>query len=245
MRTIDITTTQNVTIQYEVAELRDRALAFLFDLMLLFFGFIFLALLISAMSISGNQFAIVLWCFVLAPLFVFYSFWTELLFNGQTIGKKVLQIKVVKLNGKEPTAADHFLRWTFRLLDIWLSCGSLAATLVSSSTYAQRMGDLATNTAVIKMRSTLQFSLREILEISSLYDYSPRFPEVRQLGEPDMILIKNTLVRADKYRNTAHESAVIDLVHRICTLLHIAPPPASKHRDFLRTLLKDYIVLTR
>ena len=243
MRTIDITTTQNVTIQYELAELRDRFFAFFIDLVIIMAGSMVFSFGILMMSL-GSSLAYLTYL-LLVPFVVLYTFLSEQLLDGQTIGKRSVSIKVVKLNGKEPTASDHFLRWTFRFLDIWLSCGALAATLVSSSQHAQRLGDLATNTAVIKLQSSRKFSLREILSISSLNDYAPVYPDVRRLTEQDMVLIKSALVRAETHRNPAHTAALIALSQQAAEAIGVSYGNITNPTTFLRTLLKDYIVMTR
>lgn len=243
MRTVDIITTQNVTIQYELAGVRERFIAFAVDIFLLLVAGT--TLLLGSLAFFSAGWQLLFSYFFLVPIAIFYTFLCEQVFDGQTLGKRLLGLKVVKLTGKPLTTADYFLRWTMRIIDIWFSLGIVAASLVSSSTQSQRLGDLAANTAVVKLKASLIFSLRDILKISSLSDYSPKYPSVVLLKEQDLVLIKNTLVRADRYRNAAHEAALKELAARVCEVLAIPPPNAYQHRVFLQTLLKDYIVLTR
>lgn len=243
MRTVDITTTQNVTIQYELAGVRERSIAFAIDIFLLLV--VSSILLLGSLAFFSEGWQLLFNYFVLLPIAIFYTFLCEQLFDGQTLGKRLLGLKVVKLTGKPLTTADYFLRWTMRIIDIWFSLGIAAVSLVGGSTQSQRFGDLAANTAVIKLKSTLSFSLRDILKISSLNDYSPQYPSVILLKEQDIILIKNTLIRADRYRNEAHETALKELTVRVCEVLAIPTPTVYKQRAFLQTILKDYIVLTR
>ncbi|MEY4928045.1 MAG: hypothetical protein RI894_2481 [Bacteroidota bacterium] len=243
MKTVDITTTQNVTIQYELAGLRERLLSFVLDIVILYIS-IFILTIGYSVCFSGAGMSYFSY-FVIIPIATFYTFASEQLLDGQTIGKRALRIKVVKLDGKPLTTSDHFLRWTMRLVDIWFSSGLIAGVLVSSSTQCQRLGDLATNTSVIKLNSSLRFSLFDILNISSLSDYVPQYAEVRRMNEQDMVLIKNAIIRADRYRNDAHELALTELTVRVCTALDIQQHTVRDSRRFLQTILKDYIVLTR
>jgi hypothetical protein len=98
---------------------------------------------------------------------------------------------------------------------------------------------------VINKKSSFNFSLNDILNISALENYTPMFPDVRRLSEQDMIVIKTVLVRTDKYRNNAHYDARVALVQQIATRLAIPYNSIKNHEQFLKTLLKDYIVLTR
>jgi hypothetical protein len=107
------------------------------------------------------------------------------------------------------------------------------------------MGDMAANTTIIKLLSTqYQYRLEDILNISSLQNYTPVYPQVRVLTEQDLIFIKTVLTRHGQYPNQAHEEVIIDLVTHLMPLLGLDRTPANRI-DFLKTLLRDYVVLTR
>jgi len=86
--------------------------------------------------------------------------------------------------------------------------------------------------------------MEDILNISSIERYQPVFPQVRKLHEHDMIFIKTVLTRWQRYPNRAHEEVVEDLVTHLMPLLEIEQRPNDRV-EFLKTLLRDYIVLTR
>jgi len=178
------------------------------------------------------------------PIFAFYSPVSEMLMDGQTLGKRIIGIKVVKLTGKEPSNNDYLIRWVFRLIDIWLSGGTIAAMLVSSSPKAQRLGDVTSNTTLIRVKFIPRFRLEDIERISSLDNYEPTYPEVKRLNEDDMLLIKSIVSRARRYNNPAHKEALNNLVSRLMSILDIPKRPRNSI-EFLKTLIRDYIVLTR
>jgi len=243
--TIDIRTTQNVTIEYELASLRERFFAFFIDLFIFFALYFFMVLFLA--FVLGDY--ITDWGFRFLGLgqlagLLLYHFLSELFAGGQTWGKKAANLKVVRLDGQEPGPGDFLMRSLFLLVDFVFSAGVLGAILISSTFKSQRLGDLAANTAVIRVKSRLHFQLKDILAIQSMEDYVPKYPEVKQLGEADMLLIKNTLSRYQAWRNPAHAHAINEAVKVISAQLGIAPPN-EKHTDFLKTLIRDYIVLTR
>ncbi len=248
MRTIDITTTQNVTIEYELASLKERGSAFLIDLLIVMAGYI---LLVSALTLVGGSsvfdsgMSVYLVSF-LAPtgLFLVYQLVSEVVADGQSFGKKSMGIKVVRLDGQEPSLIDYLLRMVFLIVDYVLSMGIVAALLISSTNNSQRLGDMTANTTVIQVRFDFRFRLEDILKINSLDDYEPSFPEVRRLSEQDMLLVKTIITRYQKYRNDAHREVIDELTDRLCNLLQITEKPANKV-GFLQTLIRDYIVLTR
>ena len=75
-------------------------------------------------------------------------------------------------------------------------------------------------------------------------NYQPEYPDVRRFSDSDMLLVKQTLERYQKYKNEAHKEAVLLLAEKICEQLDIFPVPEQKLK-FLKTTLNDYIVLTR
>jgi uncharacterized RDD family membrane protein YckC len=243
MRTIEIRTTQNVTIEYELASLRDRFFAYFIDWLIVGAFWMFFSSLLSAAFVLFN--AMNLLGFLLpVGLFILYQLLSEIFANGQSWGKKAMGIKVVRLDGKEPTLSDYLLRAVFHIVDTVISFGVIAALLVSSSNKSQRLGDMTANTAVIKVKFTLRFQLEDILKINTLEDYEPAYPEVRQLSEEDMLLIKSIISRYRKYRNHAHQEVVEELVQNLSRQLGLIEQPKDKI-GFLKTLIRDYIVLTR
>lgn len=246
MQTIDIKTTQNVTINYELAGLLDRFLAFLIDVLIILAGsFLFNLLVFWIYASSGsNELGEVVHILIVMMPVTFYTLYSETLFNGQTVGKMALRIKVVKLDGKQLDFTDYLTRWSFRLVDIWFSLGGLAAILITSTENGQRLGGLLSNSTVVRVRPKLKVSLNDILKINTKQNYEPVYPKVKQFREDDMLLLKQALERFEKYKNDAHSETIAELSKRMAEELELKEVPEDKSK-FLKTLIKDYIVLTR
>lgn len=244
-KTIEIRTTQNVTIEYELAGLRERALAWMLDTTIIVFGYYLLVILIlSVFGDIGNWWGVFLGILSFLLYFLYHIFF-EILRRGQSPGKMALGIKVVRLDGKDPEWSDVTLRALLQLVDSIFCLGLVGGLLIKTSSKAQRLGDMAANTTLIKLQSSGQtFRLADILSISSLQNYQPVYPQVRNLSERDMIFVKNAITRLNTYPNPAHEDLVEDLVTKLMPLLGIQQRPLNRI-EFLKTLLKDYIVLTR
>ena len=174
-----------------------------------------------------------------------YYFFSELFMDGQTLGKKALNIKVVRIDGKQPSVSDYLLRAIFQIIDTVFSFGVLSALMISTSHKRQRLGDMTANTTVIRTRTNTEFRLSDILRINSLDNYQPTYPEVKKLSDDDMLLIKSILRRQSLHPNDAHSFAVSELIKKITGILGIQRPQPGQELIFLKTLLKDYIVLTR
>lgn len=244
MKSIEVKTTQNVILEYELADLRDRAVAYLIDIAVLGVGLTLLSIL-GFTGIGFKETLGIIWGVFLVAIFFFYALAMEVLNNGQSVGKMAMKIQVIKTAGGQATFADYAARWAFRMIDIYLSLGGIASVLVASSPKSQRIGDIVANTAVIKLAPKMNLKLADLLAIRSQDSYKPLFPQAKQLEETDVLLIKTTLERYRQFRNKAHGEAVTLLSEKISATLGTAPPAGEAKLQFLQTVLNDYVVLTR
>lgn len=243
MKSIEIITTQNVVLQYELAGLKDRVLAFLLDCVVITVTFSFLVTIGTAfVGDSESESAVMV--FAVMSIFMFYSLLFETLNGGQSIGKMALRIKVIKVAGGKITFSDYVARWVFRLVDIYFSIGSIASILVVSSAKGQRIGDVVANTAVVKTAPQMNLALQDLLALHERNSYTPRYLQARKLHESDALLIKTTLDRFRKYDNNSHKEAIELLTNRIKEVLGIEPDEPSETK-FLQTVLQDYVILSR
>ncbi len=248
MKTIEIRTAQNVVIEYELAVLRERALAFAIDffiiLMIYFFVVVLLFGRLLGSLMGGGMLAGILYGLFPLILFMGYHLFSEIMANGQTWGKRAMGIRVVRIDGQEPGLSDYLLRAVFHMVDSIFSSGILAALFISSSSNNQRLGDMTANTTVIRLRHNLQFDLTDILNINSLDNYELTYPQVRRLTEDDMLLLKTMIARYRSHRNSAHRQALLELTEHLKNVLEIEALPPDRI-EFLKTLIRDYIVITR
>mgnify|MGYP001175780683 FL=1 len=246
MRTISINTTQNVAIDYELAGLMERLLAFLLDSIILavYLSIVRNFILLGALSDSDDIILFIAVVFLMFPPIIGYHLICESLWNGQSIGKKALGIKVMKCNGQQMDISDYGKRWMFRLVDILLSCGSVAVITIMSNDYNQRLGDIVGDTCVVKTNPRNQMSIKDVLKIKTQENYEPKFEGVVRFTEEDMLLLKNTLDRAKNNPNVHYKKLLALLADKICKELDIKKTPKQRTK-FLKTILNDYIVLTR
>ena len=243
MKNIEIKTTQNVVLQYELADLRDRIIAYLIDIICVSFSIWILALVLSS-AFAAYDTGIAILVIFLTCIFIFYSLAFETLNNGQSLGKMAMRIQVIKTAGGQATFADYTARWVFRMIDIYFSLGGIASILVASSAKAQRIGDIVANTAVVKLTPKMDLRLKDLLSIHSQESYNPVYPQAKQLMEEDALLIKTTLDRFKQFHNEAHEEAINLMTQRIQEVLKVENVSGDQRR-FLATVLNDYVVLTR
>jgi uncharacterized RDD family membrane protein YckC len=240
MRKIDITTSQNVTINYELASVIERAVSTLIDMIIIILGSLILTGIIKIFLESTVPFN---FGYVYIPGSFLYHLLLETFNHGQTIGKLIFKIRVVKITGERPGFFDFFMRCAFRLIDITTTFGTLALITISSSEKGQRLGDYLADTTVVKLINFNKFSLERILSLDKLKDYTPTYPNVTMFKEEEMLLVKETLDRYVKFPNERHTHAFHLLVKKIEEQLGIVAP--QNKTQFLNTLIKDYVSLTR
>jgi uncharacterized RDD family membrane protein YckC len=247
MQNIEITTTQNVTIEYELATLGERFMALLIDqiIMVVLWG-VSALIFLSAIGVESQFVQQMIMSFPLWFI-ILYNLSCESFLDGQTFGKRSQNIKVVRVDGKQVAMGDLLLRSLLLVMDYGFTLGGLGALLISTTDRRQRLGDMAAGTTVIKVGTVRRFDLSDILNIDTLGNYTPQYPQVRQLSEDDMLFIKSVILRYQQYRNLSHEESVIALFHHLKTVLDIPINLKSPSAiiDFFKILIKDYIVLTR
>jgi uncharacterized RDD family membrane protein YckC len=239
---LDILTTQNVTIEYPIAAVSDRIFSYLLDS-------IFLAgILISLNLISYILPTLTVLTYIFVALMfmvlLFYSLFFEYFYNGQSWGKRIIGLRVVKINGSEATASDYIARWAFRFIDIYFSAGTVAMFLINSTQRGQRIGDIVANTTVVKIKPVYNPSLSQIENIRSIENYVPLYNQVVNMHEDEMLNIKTILQEVKRYPNKAHRKQLENLRIYLCDRLRISDVDSADDA-FIQQLINDYIVLTR
>jgi uncharacterized RDD family membrane protein YckC len=241
MSQIAINTSQNVNISFNISSLGERILAFLID------GIIRIAYLFFAMYFfldflnlehymteldSWSERAIKIAIFFPASV---YPLVMESLMEGQTPGKKIMKIRVVKIDGYQASFADYLIRWVFRVIDVtFLGIVGLVSAITSKN--SQRLGDIAAGTAIISLKNNINIS-HTILE--KLQDnYIPTFPQVIGLSDNDMRIIKDNYVKALKVDDRQIISKLSDKIKSILKLE--VNPQQMTERQFIGIVIKDY-----
>src|SRR5688572_13750584 len=130
MKTLDVVTSQNVTIEYQLASIGERFVALLIDyLILLAYAVILYQIVLNTgpFSYRADENLEAVYQILLLPVLFFYQLTFEVFGAGQSPGKRAMSIKVVNLQGQNPNMGECFLRWAFRPIEIAFTLGSLAA----------------------------------------------------------------------------------------------------------------------
>ena len=248
MLSVKLDTGFNIEVDFPISPFYKRLFAFIIDLFTLWLYFIFvgkLELLIPARALSATQWVgEAIWI----PVILYYPL-MEIFTNCQTIGKTVMGIRVITLEGGRASISQYLIRWVFLLVDFpvwilpmifigalpWYSSVLLFTGIgsVIISDKSQRIGEILSGTIIIFTRS--KSSLQDTVFIEVEAGYKPRYPKVMQMSDKDLNSLKMIIENVKKNNN--HDLA-FRIAERIKSKLNIQGDQDA--RDFLETLLKDY-----
>jgi uncharacterized RDD family membrane protein YckC len=231
METIRVRTTQNIDIDYEIGGLGERFVARLIDYAI-FLPFFFIIMFVAiANNEAGGAFAIIMYF-----IFVFYDLLCEVFFNGQSLGKRVMKIRVISLDGRRPKFSQYLLRWLFRLIDFAITFPGIAALISAIVTEnGQRIGDIVAGTVLIRTVPRTQKSNLVYAHVPD--DYVPVFTQAGELTDKEMGLIQEVL---ETYYRTGNNEIIYIMANKMRAHLAISLPPDMDSMRFLQTIMKDY-----
>ncbi|MGZ3751243.1 MAG: RDD family protein [Mucilaginibacter sp.] len=235
MQTVGIRTAQNIDIDYNVAGLGERIIARIIDYALYITVFLLYSWIFSAVHSAP---VILRYTFPELLFFVFYAFYdpiAEIFFNGQSIGKYIMKIKVISLDGSRPRFGQYVIRYIFRAVDFVLTLGVGAIVSVALTDNKQRIGDIVAGTTLIKTR--VRTGTEDLSYVDIDLEYEPMFKEVVSLKDHDITLIHEVITN---FRKTGNHTLLDNMGTRIKDHLEISIPPQMGMYKFLDTILKDY-----
>lgn len=245
MSELSITTTQNVNINFTAAHVGDRVLANILDnvikgayiLLLRYFVFDLMGL-DEYMETMDQWEAGTIYLVAYLPV-IFYSLVLESIFEGQTLGKKIMKIKVIKIDGYQAGFGDYLMRWLLRIVDIVLGFGLVGLITMSANKKNQRFGDMAAGTAVISLKNNISIDHTILKEVHD--NYVPVYPLVIKLSDNDMRIIKETYEASVK---NADWEMIAKLHTKIENVTGIKSVSANS-MSFVDTVLHDYNYYTQ
>lgn len=245
MSQLSINTTQNVVINFTAASVGERILAFLTDTIIqiayaitVFYGIFSLLQLGNLIKNWDNWSRIALIILFFIPI-IFYSILLETIFEGQTFGKRLLKIKVVKIDGYQASFGDYLIRWLFRLIDIFSNSGILALISIVITDKSQRLGDISAGTSVISLKNNISINSTILQEIDE--QYIPTYASVIKLSDNDVRIILENFLFAKKNYDLEKLKKIKTKIETVTGIKN----QSGNDADFIKTILKDYNYYTQ
>jgi uncharacterized RDD family membrane protein YckC len=215
-----IETPEGIALELRAAGIMPRALAWLIDLALRFGAMWALSIPLVLLGAAGEG---VLWV-VMFVLVWLYQLLFEVLWNGQTPGKKVMGLRVVRLNGAPVGWLGALTRNLLRVVDMLPFCYGFGAVSSLLDARSRRLGDLVAGTLVIytdqSARSALPDGPSEPLhhpltlgERSAIVAFAERAPQLSAQRQQELANLLGTLT------GSSGETAVAKLMGIARTVL--------------------------
>jgi uncharacterized RDD family membrane protein YckC len=266
MAVIKVPTSFNIDVEFEVPEFYRRLIALLIDILIQYF-YLRIAIEVYSSIARGSNFLDrdtqynlqALGILLFLPLLIYHVV-LEITMNGQSVGKKIMSLRVVNENGGRASISQFLIRWLMR--DIWFilllavglqDSGPSAESvfiilaviiffvteivLVVSSRKGQRIGDLLAHTILI--RTNRQSSIEETVFQEVSDNYNPSFPQIMRLSDRDINAIKSILETARRKGDMDMAAAASEKIKA-----HLKIDSAMNPFEFLDILLKDYNYLS-
>jgi len=247
MPLVKLDTGFNIEVEFAITPFHRRFFAYIIDAVIIT-AYTLLMIKLLVPVIRGGEGRGYIYILASLPP-VFYFFLCEVVMNGQSVGKKVMAIKVITEDGGQPSISQYFIRWIFRLVDfpIWVMSTIYADALpwwcavflfagiacILATPHTQRIGDLVAGTLIIDTKTRTSWEDTVFTELET--NYRPRFPQVMQLTDKDINTLKSII---DTVRKKGDYDLSMRIGERIKSKLGIESDQDSL--DFLETLLKDY-----
>ena len=252
MSKLQFETPENVAVQFALAGLGTRYVAWFVDQILTIALTIFIVFLLACTGASfqavedlfetaeaGSPEAtmfIVGFIMLIMGLgsFVYFGF-CELLLRGQTPGKRMSGIRVVKVNGFALDATSILIRNVFRVLDhipvLWL------VPLLSAR--GQRAGDMVAGTVVVRDENVEVSAVRTQLTERSPLESEFRFDATAlgKLSEQDVKAVQTLLERWNNVPDAQRNHFSSQIINSLTQKLNIERPPAGRELRFFEDLL--------
>jgi uncharacterized RDD family membrane protein YckC len=240
MEKIKIPTSFNIELEFETPEFHKRLFAWFIDFFILIVYYIIITNVLRGIAIRHksanndlpfwyNLSALYLLLFV--PILIYHLFF-EVVMNGQSIGKKLMSIRVIGESGGRPALHQYLIRWLLRPCDFFFF-GLVGLLTVLNSKKNQRLGDMAAGTLVIKTK--IQTDIDDLVFLELNEDYKPKFKEVMLLSDRDMNTIKGVLNNCRRYKTFDIAARMSEKIRNVLNISEYQEPV-----EFLETLLKDY-----
>lgn len=204
-----IDTPENVLIDADVAGFGTRCVAAVLDYLIIAAILLVITILYSFTLATGieNQTlsngVLILFYFLITT---FYHLFFEFMWNGQTPGKRRLNLRVVQSDGLPLTTNAALIRNFVRLFDFFPVLYGVGLIVMFATRNTQRLGDIAAGTIVIRERPQLTIeTLKENWSVEyehiSRYDLLPPYIDITRLTENDRRDITSYLRRREQLLN--------------------------------------------
>jgi uncharacterized RDD family membrane protein YckC len=211
---------EEIDLQVELANVGSRTLAILVDIslggLILFIVYALTMLLAHDMAddwltrTSSNVLKTLLMLLIFGFQWVYFNMF-EWLWNGQTPGKRLLNLRVIKVDGSPVSGIDVLLRNLSRPIDTLGPMGLIGLVMIFVSRKAQRLGDVMARTFVIH-ETKIDWSIFDQVEPPAILPGTTAVPVAAiRLTSAQWELLHRYLNRREQFESEARQRLALSL----------------------------------
>ncbi len=229
-----IVTPEAVLLEFAVAGLGSRSLAFVVDLAIrgVLLWVVFVGAAAGGVVLDETVFVVVSIAAVFSALLV-YPALTETVWNGRTPGKMAMGLRVVTVEGAPVRFRHAAIRSALGLVDFLLGAGAIAILSALATRQSQRLGDLSAGTIVIRERQVRGDSQPVAFSPPPGWEAYAASLDVYRLQGDVYVLVRSFLLRVHELDPAARRERAASLAARVAAALDIAWHPGIDPEAFL------------
>lgn len=241
--TAGIVTPEAVLLEFDSAGAASRVIAELIDLSAM--GMALIALLfgmgvLDQFGSLGSTLTAIVMIVMIFGIFVGYPIAIETLWNGRTLGKAAMGLRVVTQEGGPIRFRHAAIRGIFGLVEIYVLTGTVAVLAILFSKRSQRIGDMVAGTIVVSER-TVGGSPRA-MSFRPPWGYEPYAAslDVSALTPDQYGIIRSFLLRVNELTPQARAGTAYRLANPVAIRMRHQPPPTVTPEAFLLCVAAAY-----
>ena len=230
MRDLKILTPEGVTFRLPLASPVTRMVALSVDLLVILAAFVGILQFIAPLSLIAKDAYLAFTGILLFVLSLFYPMVTEVLWRGQTLGKRIMHLRVVDAQGMRLETSQIVVRNLMRFVDGLPLLYLLGGAVSLLHRHGQRLGDIAAATVVIRITEATAPNLDQALgsKFNSLAVYGHLAARLRQRIPAQIASIAmEALLRREGLEPTARLALFEELANYFRQQVHF-PPEATE-----------------
>jgi uncharacterized RDD family membrane protein YckC len=244
-----IDTPEQVALEIPIAGIGSRFLAIIVDTLLQFAGSIVATiLLLFTGPLVGTTLlhlppSLVAFLPAIGVLIVFCIYWGyfaffEILWKGQTPGKRVAGIRVIKDSGRPIDAPSAILRNLLRAVDFLPAMYAAGIICMILNRHSRRLGDLVAGTVVVHDRPPAHIDAEWTIPPNPASAAAPGLQAAR-ITDAELVLIETYLQRRLEVGWEARNPVRAQIVQRITERTGLQPSPDESLDDFLEAVARQ------
>lgn len=237
-----IVTPEAVLLEFETASVGSRALAQAIDLAVRLGAMFVVTAALGASGLAGDRTSVIVVMLVTIFVLVFgYPALFEARYDGRTVGKRSMGLRVVTVDGAPVSFRHTSIRSLLAIVDFFLPpIGVVATWTVLLSARNQRVGDLLAGTIVLRERTGARLPIPVSFPPLIGYEAYARSLDVGALRPEQYAVVRSFLTRVNDLQPDARARLGHRLATPIAAAMHHSPPPGVTPEAFLVSVAAAY-----